>query len=221
MAYKLPDLPYAYDALEPHIDESIMKLHHDMHHKAYVDKLNEALKDYPTYQKYSPEILVTNWKKMPKAIQDAVRNNGGGDVNHTLFWNLMKEDGGGLPTGEIAKQINKDFGTFEKFKKKFNEAGANRFGLLVGFGSFISKTNYKWFLCQIKTAHLQMEIFRFLEMMCGNTHFYLQYKNKQDKYLEAWWNVVNWDTVNAQFHKAKLISTKKPIKNGIQKQYGI
>jgi len=220
MAYKLPELPYAYDALEPHISEEIMKLHHDKHHKAYVDKLNEALKDYPRYSGYAPEILVKNWKKMPKAVQDAVRNQGGGDVNHTLFWNLMKANGGGTPTGDIAKQITKDFGTFDKFKKKFNEAGTKRFG-----------SGWVWLIYQkdkleiVTLPNQDSPLTNGDVPILGNDvwehAYYLQYENKRDEYLEAWWNVVNWDTINSQFHKAKLASARKPNKTVTQKQYGI
>lgn len=220
MAYKLPDLPYAYNALEPHISEEIMKLHHDKHHKAYVDKLNEALKDYPKYQNYSPEVLVTNWKKMPKAVQDAVRNQGGGDVNHTLFWNLMKKDGGGSPTGDIAKQINKDFSTFDKFKKKFNEAGTKRFGSGWVWLIFV-KDKLEIVTLPNQDSPLTNGDVPILGNDVWEHAYYLQYENKRDDYLEAWWNVVNWDTANAQFHKAKLVSARKPSKTIVQKQYGI
>ena len=111
MAYTLPELPYSFDSLEPFIDALTLKIHYTKHHQGYIDKLNEALKDYPKYSKYAPEVLVTNWKKLPKSIQDAVRNQGGGVVNHTLFWEIMKKDDSD-PTGEIATQINKDFGSF-------------------------------------------------------------------------------------------------------------
>ena len=220
MVYKLPALPYAYDALEPYISEEIMKLHHDKHHKAYIDKLNEVLKDYKKYQNYSPEVLVTNWRKMPKAIQDAVRNQGGGDVNHTLFWTLMKKDGGGSPTGNIAKQINKDFGTFDKFKKKFNEAGTKRFGSGWVWLIFV-KDKLEIVSMPNQDSPLTNGDYPILGNDLWEHSFYLQYYNEKDKYLEAWWHVVNWDTVNARFQKAKLIATRKPKKTTVQKQYGV
>ena len=220
MTYKLPDLPYAYDALEPHIDEETMRLHHDKHHRAYVDKLNEAVKDYPKYSKYNPEILVTNWKKMPKAIQDSIRNNGGGTVNHTLFWNMMSPAGGGNPTGEIAKQINTDFGTFDKFKKKFNEAGTKRFG--SGWVWLIyPKDKLEIISLPNQDSPLTNGDIPIIGVDIWEHAYEPQYCSERGKYIDAWWNVVNWDTVNTQFHKAKLIAVRKPIKTVVQKQYGI
>jgi Fe-Mn family superoxide dismutase len=220
MAYKFPDLPYSYDALEPYIDEETMHLHHDKHHKSYIDKLNEALKDYPQYNKYDPEVLVTNWKKLPKAIQDSVRNQGGGVVHHSLFWTFMKKDGGGPPTGELAKQINKDFGSFDKFKKKFNEVGTKRFG-----SGWVWLIYNKEKLQIVSLPNQDSPLTNGDIPIMGNDLFehayYLKYYNERDKYLEAWWNVINWEVIDARFHKAKVFSAHKLPKTTIKKQYGL
>lgn len=219
MAYELPDLPYAYTALEPYIDAETMHLHHDKHHKAYVDKLNEAVKDYPKYQKYDPEVLVTHWKKLPRAIQEVVRNNAGGDVNHTMFWTIMKKNGGGKPSGEIAKQINKDFKTFDKFKKAFNEAGTKRFGsgwvwLIVQNGKLVITTTPN------QDSPLTNGSYPIFGFDLWEHSFYLKYHNKKDEYFDALWNVLNWDEIEQRFTRAKAIDQRKPVKTETQKQYG-
>ena len=128
MAHELPPLPYDYTALEPFIDEKTMHLHHDMHHAAYVKNLNAALEKHPNLASKSPEELITNLNAVPEDIRGAVRNNGGGHVNHTMFWQIMKPKGGGDPTGKIAEAIKKSFGDFKSFQEKFNDAGVKQFG---------------------------------------------------------------------------------------------
>ena len=128
MAYELPPLPYAYDSLEPYIDEATMKLHHDKHHQTYVTNLNGAIEKHPELGKHTPEELIRDLAAIPEDIRPVVRNNGGGHVNHTMFWQIMKPNGGGEPTGEIGNQIKTDFESFEAFKKQFNETTAKQFG---------------------------------------------------------------------------------------------
>jgi Fe-Mn family superoxide dismutase len=219
MLYNLPELSYSFDSLEPFIDALTLKIHYTKHHQGYVDKLNEALKDYPKYQKYPVEVLVANWKKLPKAIQDAVRNQGGGHANHTMFWTIMKS-GGGNPTGELAIQINKDFGSFDKFQKKFNEAGTKFFG--SGWVWLVFVEN------KLRIAALPNQDSPLINgdfPIMGNDlwehAYYLKYHNKRDEYLDAWWNVLNWEAVGRRYQQAKVIAVKKPIKNVVQKQFGI
>ena len=220
MAYILPKLPYAYDSLEPYIDEKTMRLHYDKHYKGYVDKLNESLKNYPKYQKYSPEVLVANWKKLPKAIQDDVRNQGGGVLNHSIFWTLMKRNSGGSPSGKISEQINSDFGSFEKFTKKFNETGIKRFG--SGWIWLIfSREKLQILSLPNQDNPLTNGDIPIIGIDVWEHAYYLNYENDRAEYLEKWWNVVNWDVVNQRFEQAMVMSARKPNKNEVKKQYGI
>lgn len=214
MAFELPELPYAYNALEPHIDEETMKLHHNKHHQAYVDKLNEALKDYPALQKYPVETLVTNWKKMPKAVQEAIRNQGGGDANHTMFWNIMSENGGGSPVGQLSKQINEDFGSFVKFKEAFNEAGTKQFG--SGWVWLIFTDKLKIVSTPNQDSPLTDGNYPIIGNDVWEHAYYIRHQNRRDAYLKAWWNVVNWPEAEKRFTKAKFVSSRK----GVRKQYG-
>jgi superoxide dismutase, Fe-Mn family len=218
--YLLPELPYAYDALEPYIDKEIMKLHHDIHHQVYVDKLNKALKDYPKYIKYNPEILVANWKKLPKAIQESVRNFGGGHINHSLLWSLMAKNKDEKPAGNIISQINTDFVSLDKFKNKFNEAGVNLFG-----------SGWVWLIYTNKRLKITTSLNQDSPLTNGDwpiigqdvwEHaYYLQYYNKRNEYLDSWWNVVNWSMVEKRFNIAKNLSERKSIKSELKKQYGL
>ena len=220
MPFKLPNLPYSFDALEPFMDENTMKLHYDKHHRGYVDKLNEALKDYSQYQKYPVETLVANWKKLPKSIQNAVRNQGGGDVNHTLFWDIMKKDGGGNPTGELAEQINKDFGSFDKFQKKFNETCKKLFG--SGWAWLVvSGTKLQIVTLPNQDSPLSNGDWPIMGIDCWEHAWAYQWENEKDKYFEEIWNVWNWDGINQRFKKAKSVASKKNPKIGVRKQYGI
>lgn len=202
MAFELPALPYATDALEPHIDKMTMEIHHGKHHQAYVDNLNKALTGTEGENLKIEDILKTV-SKYPVAV----RNNGGGHYNHTLYWSIMSPNGGGSPSGELAKVINDAFGSFEDFKKKFSEAGITRFGsgwawlTLSGDGKLqISSTpnqdNPLMDIAEIKGAPL-------LGMDVWEHSYYLKYQNRRPDYVAAFWNVVNWDAVADRFAKAK------------------
>jgi superoxide dismutase, Fe-Mn family len=201
-AIKLPPLPYAYDALEPHIDTKTMQFHHDKHHAAYVKNLNAALDKHPELKKTPVEELLLRLDRVPEDIRKTVRNNGGGHVNHTMFWEIMKPNGGGEPTGEIATAINQTFGSFTDFKKQFNEAGAGRFG-----SGWVWLVRNKQGKLQITTtANQDSPISEGSYPILGNDvwehAYYLNYQNRRADYLAAWWNVVNWDEINKRFAAA-------------------
>ena len=202
MAYELPALPYDYAGLEPHIDEATMKLHHDKHHQTYVTNLNGAIEKHPEFGSKSPEELVAGLASVPEDIRTVVRNNGGGHVNHTMFWEIMKPNGGGAPTGAIADQITKDFGDFEAFKKTFNETTAKQFG--SGWGFLV----YKGGKLEIVTkpnqdSPLTDGLFPILGNDVWEHAYYLKYQNKRPDYLKATWNVVNWDKVAERYAAAQ------------------
>ena len=202
MAFELSPLPYDYAALEPTIDEATMKLHHDKHHQAYVTNLNGAVEKHPELGKKTPEELLADLASVPDDVRATVRNNGGGHVNHTMFWQIMKPNGGGNPTGELAAQIDKDFGGFAEFKKKFEDAAVKQFG--SGWGFLV----YKGGKLEIVTKPNQDSPFSDgLYPIMGNDvwehAYYLKYNNRRAEYLSAWWNVVNWDEVNKRFAHAR------------------
>jgi Fe-Mn family superoxide dismutase len=203
MAYELPPLPYDYAALEPYIDAQTMQIHHDKHHAAYVNNLNAALEKHPELQNKSPEDLLRDLNSVPEDIRTAVRNNGGGHVNHTMFWKIMGPNGGGEPTGAIASAIKEAFGDFETFKQQFNDAGAKRFG--SGWAWLVRGTGGK--LQVISTANQDNPMSEGMYPIMGNDvwehAYYLKYQNKRPDYLAAWWNVVNWDEVNRRFSEAR------------------
>lgn len=197
--YELSDLPYAYNALEPYISEEIMKLHHDKHHAGYVNNLNTAIGKHPELFKKSPEELLMNLSEIPSDIRQAVRNNGGGHVNHSMFWEIMSPKGGGEPSGKLAEAIKKQFGSFSEFQQKFNDEGLKRFG-----------SGWVWLVCNkdgvlqvISTSNQDNPISDGHTPIMGNDvwehAYYLQYKNVRADYLKAWWNVVNWDEVEKRF----------------------
>lgn len=201
-AIQLPPLPYAYDALEPHIDVKTMEFHHDKHHAAYVKNLNAALDKHPELKSKTVEELLQRLDKVPADIRTTVRNNGGGHVNHSMFWKIMKPNGGGEPTGAIAAAINQNFGNFAAFKKQFNEAGADRFG--SGWVWLVRNNNGK--LEITTTANQDNPLSQGKYPIFGNDvwehAYYLKYQNRRPDYLEAWWNVVNWDEINNRFAAA-------------------
>ncbi|MEO8288297.1 MAG: superoxide dismutase [Chloroflexota bacterium] len=201
MAYELPPLPYDYDALEPHIDAQTMQIHHDKHHAAYVNNLNAALANNPELQNKSPEELIKNLSSVPETARTAVRNNGGGHVNHTMFWSIMGPNGGGEPTGPIADAINEAFGDFATFKQQFNDAGTKRFG--SGW-AWLVVNNGK--LQILSTANQDNPLTDGQYPIMGNDvwehAYYLKYQNRRPDYLAAWWNVVNWDEVNRRYQQA-------------------
>jgi Fe-Mn family superoxide dismutase len=198
MPHSLPPLPYDYTALEPHIDEQTMRIHHDKHHAAYVNNLNAALEKHPELQNKSVEDLVKGINTVPEDIRTAVRNNGGGHVNHTMFWEIMGPGKGGAPTGRIAEAIKSTFGDFEKFKTQINDAGAKRFGsgwawLIDAGGKLVveSTANQDSPLMEGKKPILGVDVWEHA--------YYLKYQNRRPDYLAAWWNTVNWDAVNKRF----------------------
>ena len=195
MTYTLPDLPYAYDALEPYIDEETMHLHHDKHHNTYVTNLNAAIEKYPELGEKTIEELLTD-------IKTAVRNNGGGHANHSFFWEIMAPNAGGEPTGEIKEAINEAFGDFSSFKEEFKKAAAGRFGsgwawLVMENGklAITSTANQDSPLMEGKTPILGLDVWEHA--------YYLKYKNVRPDYIAAFWNVINWDEVNKRFEAAK------------------
>jgi Fe-Mn family superoxide dismutase len=200
--FEVPALTYDYAALEPTIDEATMKLHHDKHHQTYVTNLNGALEKAPELASKNPEELIADLASLPEAVRKVVQNNGGGHVNHTMFWEIMGPKAGGEPLGEIALQITEDFGSFEDFKKQFNEATAKQFG--SGWGWLVFDGGK---LKIVTTANQDNPISTGLYPILGNDvwehAYYLKYQNKRPDYLAAWWNVVNWNAVNERFAKAK------------------
>ncbi|WP_332691029.1 superoxide dismutase [Halalkalibacter lacteus] len=202
MAYELPQLPYAANALEPHIDEATMNIHHGKHHNTYITKLNAALEGHEDLVGKSIEELVSNLDAVPESIRGAVRNNGGGHANHLFFWQILSPNGGGAPTGELADAINSTFGSLEAFKEEFANAGANRFGsgwawLIVDGGKLAvtSTPNQDTPLMEGKTPILGLDVWEHA--------YYLNYQNRRPDYINAFWNVVNWDEVSKRFNEAK------------------
>jgi Fe-Mn family superoxide dismutase len=200
--FEVPALPYDYAALEPTIDEATMKLHHDKHHQAYVTNLNGAIEKHPELASKSPEELIEDLSAIPEAVRKVVQNNGGGHVNHTMFWEIMKPGGGGEPLGELALKITEDFGSFDAFKKQFNEATAKQFG--SGWGWLVLKDGK---LTIVTTANQDSPLSQGLYPILGNDvwehAYYLKYNNRRPDYLAAWWNVVNWEAIEARFKKAE------------------
>ena len=203
MAFELPPLPYAFNALEPHIDARTMEIHHDKHHAAYTTNLNNALKDYPDLQSKSIEQLLQSLDSVPEAIRPAVRNNGGGFANHNLFWQIMGPGKGGEPTGDLAAAINSAFGSFADFKTKFAAAGVGRFGsgwawLTVEKGGAValsSTPNQDTPVMEGKNPILGLDVWEHA--------YYLNYQNRRPDYIAAWWNVVNWDEVAKRYAAGK------------------
>ena len=199
MAYELPPLPYDYNALEPYIDEETMHLHHDKHHQAYVNNVNAALQGQSQFESMGIDDLMRNLNSVPEAIRTAVRNNGGGHANHSMFWQIMKPNGGGEPTGDLANAITSAFGSFDQFKAAFNDAGAKRFGsgwawLVIGSDGKLTVTS---------TANQDSPLTDGLFPVMGNDvwehAYYLKYQNRRPDYLAAWWNVVNWDEIAKRY----------------------
>jgi superoxide dismutase, Fe-Mn family len=199
--FKLPPLTYDYNALEPHIDATTMKFHHDKHHAAYVKNLNAAVNKYPELKTKTVEELLVNLDKLPKDIQTTVRNNGGGHFNHSMYWEIMGPKGGGEPTGKIATSIKTQFGTFDTFKSQFNQMGTKLFG--SGWVCLVIK---KGQLKIITTPNQDSPITQGLYPIMGNDvwehAYYLNYQNRRPDYLAAWWNVINWTEVNKRFEQA-------------------
>ena len=203
MAHEVPPLPYDYAALEPTIDSQTMHLHHDKHHLAYVTNLNAALEKAPELQNKSAEELLKNLSAVPEAIRTAVRNNGGGHVNHSMFWKIMGPNAGGEPKGEIADAIKSTFGDFNAFKEKFNDAGVKQFG--SGWAWLVKGSDGKLAITSSPNQDNPMSNGQFPVM--GNDvwehAYYLKYQNRRADYLKEWWNVVNWAEVNKRFQDSQ------------------
>ena len=203
MPFTLPPLTYAFDALEPFIDAKTMEIHHDKHHQAYVDNLNNALANAPELADKSLDWLVANLASVPEGIRMAVRNNGGGHWNHSMFWTLMKKGGGGDPKGPVADAIKAAFGSFDELKKQFNDAGLKRFG--SGWAWVVLGRDGK--LAVTSSPNQDNPLTDGATPIFGNDvwehAYYLKYQNRRGEYLNAWWNVVDWDAVNARLEAAK------------------
>ncbi|MGG0573671.1 superoxide dismutase SodA [Priestia aryabhattai] len=202
MAYKLPELPYAYDALEPHIDKETMNIHHTKHHNTYVTNLNAAVEGKADLESKSIEELISNLDAVPEDIRTAVRNNGGGHANHSLFWTILCPNGGGAPTGELADAITSKFGSFDQFKEEFANAAKTRFGsgwawLVVNNGQLevTSTPNQDSPLMEGKTPILGLDVWEHA--------YYLNYQNRRPDYISAFFNVVKWDEVAKRYDAAK------------------
>lgn len=202
MAFELPQLPYAYDALEPHIDKETMNIHHTKHHNTYVTNLNNALEGNSELLSKSVEEVISNLDAVPEAARTAVRNNGGGHANHSLFWTILSPNGGGEPTGELAEAINSKFGSYSSFKEEFAKAATTRFGsgwawLVVNNGQLevTSTPNQDSPLMEGKTPILGLDVWEHA--------YYLNYQNRRPDYIGAFWNVVNWEEVSKRYSAAK------------------
>lgn len=203
MAHTLPDLPYPHDALEPYIDARTMQIHHEKHHQAYIDKLNGAIEGHPDLQGKSVIELLSDLNSVPEDIRTTVRNNGGGHANHTLFWPIMSPSGGGGPSGELASAIDDAFGSFDNLKEKFAAAAVGQFG-----------SGWAWLgLTGEGRLHVHGTPNQDNPVMAGHTPimgidvwehaYYLKYQNRRAEYVEAWWNVVNWDQVAKNLRQAR------------------
>ena len=202
MTHKLPDLPYSYDALEPHIDAKTMSIHHDKHHQGYVNNLNAALEKYPDLQNKAMVELLADLDAIPADIRTAVRNNGGGHANHSLFWPCMSPQGGGEPKGSLAEAINKSFGSFASFKEQFTKAAATRFGsgwawlCVDGDGSLVITSTPN------QDNPVSEGLIPILGLDVWEHAYYLNYQNRRPDYIAAWWKVVNWNEVAKNFTAA-------------------
>ena len=202
MAHSLPPLPYPFDALEPHIDKQTMEIHHGKHHAAYVNNLNAALEKHPDLQSKSVEDLIKGINTVPEDIRTAVRNNGGGHINHSMFWKIMKKGGGGEPAGAFADAIKSAFGSFADFKTKFTQAGIGRFG-----------SGWAWVILKDGKLAIESTPNQDNPLMSGGKavmgldvwehSYYLKYQNRRPDYIEAWWNVVNWEEIGNNYAAAK------------------
>lgn len=200
--HELPPLPYAFDALEPHIDAQTMQIHHGKHHATYVSKLNDALKDQPDLQNKSVEDLLRGFDSLPESIRGAVRNHGGGHANHSLFWQIMGPGGGGTPSGDFGDALSQAFGSFETFKEKLTTAATNQFGsgwgwLVLNNGKLevVSRPNQDSPYMEGQTPILGVDVWEHA--------YYLRYQNRRPDYLSAWWNTINWKAVEEQYRRAR------------------
>src|SRR5699024_1863817 len=203
MTFKLPKLNYSHEALEPHIDKLTMKTHHLKHHQAYVDNFNKALDGHEKYQEMEIEDILKSLEELPEDIKTAVRNNGGGHYNHTIFWEIMSPNGGGKPEGELAKKIDEDLGGFDKFKEDFKAAALGQFG--SGWAWLVLDSNNK--LAIVSTPNQDNPISEGKKPLLGidvwEHAYYLKYKNKRADYIDSWWNIVDWEKVSERFNEVE------------------
>ncbi|MWC29968.1 superoxide dismutase [Paenibacillus sp. MMS18-CY102] len=202
MAHQLPALPYANNALEPHFDETTMEIHHDRHHNAYVTNLNAALESAPELQSKSIEDLIADLNSVPEAIRTAVRNNGGGHANHSLFWETIGPNGGGAPTGKLADAIASELGGFDKFKEDFAKAGATRFGSGWAWLALGQDGKLKVYSLPNQDSPIMEGDTPLLGLDVWEHAYYLKFQNKRPDYIAAFWNVVNWEAVGQRYEAA-------------------
>ncbi|MCC5915605.1 MAG: superoxide dismutase [Balneolaceae bacterium] len=202
MSFKLPDLPYKHNALEPHIDTRTMEIHHGKHHQGYTNKLNAALEGHE-FANHSIEEVLTRIDEVPEEKRQAVINNGGGYANHKLFWTILSPNGGGSPKGEVSDAISKEFGSFDKFKEKFSSAAAGQFGSGWGWLCVDGSGNLKVLSTANQDSPLMDGLTPILGVDVWEHAYYLHYQNRRPDYLSAFWNVVNWDQVEKNYQAAK------------------
>jgi superoxide dismutase, Fe-Mn family len=203
MAFELPPLPYAEDALEPHIDARTMSIHHDKHHAAYTNNLNKALEGHGEWQNKGIEDILRNIDEIPADIRTTVRNNGGGFANHALFWKIMSPNGGGSPTGELAEAINATFGSFDAFKEKLSSAAVNQFG--SGWGWLVVKSDGSldvYGTPNQDSPYMSGDV-PILGVDVWEHAYYLNYQNRRPDYVSAWWNTLDWDQVAENYRNAR------------------
>lgn len=203
--YSTPDLPYPYDALEPNIDKETMKIHHDKHHVKYTSKLNEAINKHSEFFDTPPDKLLQNLDVIPQDIRDAVRNHGGGHVNHSLFWEIMSPDGGGEPGGILAEALTNEFGSVDEFRNKYEKTAANLFG--SGWAWLVISKNGKLEITQTQNQDTPLSFGKkpLLLLDLWEHSYYLKYQNKRPEYIKAWWNVVNWDAIQKSYQDFQKI----------------
>lgn len=197
--HQLPKLPYSYDALEPHIDARTMEIHHTKHHQAYVDNLNKALEGHSELQEKSLEEVLGGIETLPEDIRTAVRNHGGGHANHSLFWNVMKPQGGGEPKGQLKESIEKTFGSMESFKEQFTKAASTRFGSGWAWLSKDGSGNLVVHSTQNQDSPLMEAKIPLMGIDVWEHAYYLKYQNKRPDYIANWWNTINWDFIEERF----------------------
>jgi Fe-Mn family superoxide dismutase len=220
MAFKLPDLPYDNNALEPYIDTATMGIHHDKHHAAYVNNLNAALEGHPELQEKSAIELLLNLDALPEDIRGAVRNNGGGHVNHSMFWTLMSPKGGGEPSGSLAEAINESFGSFDEFKAAFAKAGATRFG--SGWAWLCVDADGKLVVTSTPNQDNPVSdgLIPILGLDVWEHAYYLNYQNRRPDYINEWWNVVDWDRVSSYLTMTKVAGGVQDVTDWAKSQWG-
>lgn len=199
MAFTLPPLPYSFDALDPYIDALTMEIHHDKHHGKYVEELNKALSTYPEWNNKPLVDILRNIDQIPDAIRTAVRNNGGGHFNHSLFWDIMKKNGGGKPRGTVATAITTHFGSFESFQQEFEKVAKTRFGSGWAWLSLTREGRINLHSTANQDCPLMEGLIPFFGLDVWEHAYYLKYQNRRPEYITAWWHVVNWDQVEENY----------------------